>query len=66
MRIIIKTQRTKEMQTVWIFAVISAILGLGCISYNQENNVKHNILLGFVGYTLAVLVPVAIIGGFYF
>lgn len=51
---------------MWIVAVISAILGLGCISYNQENNVKHNILLGFIGYALAVLVPVAIIGGFYF
>ena len=51
---------------MWIFAVISAILGLGCISYNQENNVKHNILLGFIGYILAVLIPVAIIDVFYF
>lgn len=50
---------------MWIIAVISAILGLGCISYNQENNVKHNILLGLLGYTLAVLVPVAIVGAFY-
>lgn len=51
---------------MWIFAVISAIIGLGCISYNQENNVKHNILLGFAGYAFTVLVPIAIIGGFYF
>ena len=51
---------------MWIFAVISAIVGLGCISYNQEHDVKHNILLGFLGYALAVLVPVAIVGGFYF
>ena len=51
---------------MWIFAVISAILGLSCISYNREQEVKHNILLGFIGYTLAVLVPIAIIGAFYF
>ena len=50
---------------MWIFAVISAILGLVCIGYNQEHNVKHNILLGLVGYTLAVLIPVAIVGRFY-
>lgn len=51
---------------MWIFAVISIILGLGCINYNQEQEVKHNFLLGFIGYIFAVLVPVAIIGGFYF
>jgi hypothetical protein len=50
---------------MWIVAVISAILGLGCISYNQEHNVKHNILLGCLGYILVVLVPVAIVGAFY-
>ena len=51
---------------MWVIAIISAILGLGCISYNQENDVKHNILLGMLGYALAVLVPVAIGGIFYF
>ena len=39
---------------MWIFAVISIILGLGCINYNQEQEVKHNFLLGFIGYIFAV------------
>ena len=50
---------------MWIFAVISVILGLGCISYNQEHNVKHNILLGCLEHTLVALVPIVIIGTFY-
>lgn len=51
---------------MWIIAVVSVIFGLACISYNREQEVKHNILLGLLGYALTVLVPVAIGGIFYF
>ncbi len=50
---------------MWIIALVSFLIGLGCIDYNMNNEAKHNILLGFIGFILALPIPWIIIFEFY-
>ena len=43
-------------------AIISCLIGLFLIDYNQNNKAKHYILIAVVGYLLALIVPLGIIG----
>ena len=45
-----------------IIAVVSFLSGLFMIDYNQNNRVKHHILLGVVGYIFTLIIPLFIVG----
>ena len=49
-----------------ILAIISLLIGLFIIDYNQNNKAKHNLLLGVVGYVLVLVIPLALLGYKYF
>lgn len=49
-----------------IIAIISFVLGMGIIDGNMEEEFKHNFLMGFLGWVLAVIIPATIISIFYF
>ena len=49
-----------------ILALISLLFGLFIIDYNQNNETKHNLLLGIVGYVFALIIPLGLLGYKYF
>ena len=49
-----------------ILALISLLFGLFIIDYNQNNEAKHNLLLGVVGYVFALIIPLGLLGYKYF
>ena len=49
-----------------ILAIISLLIGLFIIDYNQNNKAKHNLLLGVVGYVFVLIIPLALLGYKYF
>ena len=54
------------IKMIIIFAIVSAIIGLGLIDYNQNHKTQHNILIGLGGYLFSVIIPLALIGWKYF
>ena len=47
---------------LWVLCFLSFALGMGLLVYNtMAENVKHNILIGSVGYVLAIAIPGAIL-----
>jgi hypothetical protein len=49
-----------------ILAIVSLLIGLFIIDYNQNNTTKHNLLLGVVGYVFVLIIPLGILGYKYF
>lgn len=43
-------------------AIVSCLIGLFLIDYNQNNKAKHYILIGIFGYVLTLIVPLGIVG----
>lgn len=54
-----------EIMTV-ILGIALFIMGFGLIDYNMENDVKHNIIIGFCGFGFAVIGFVLIVYRFIF
>jgi len=47
---------------LWCLCFLSWVIGWGLILYNTEaEEVKHNVLIGIVGYVFAVAIPGAIL-----
>lgn len=43
-------------------AFCSLMFGLYALDYNQNNKNKNYILIGIIGYILAIIIPLGIIG----
>lgn len=50
------------MKAILVFIVW--FVGLYAIDLNQETNQKHNFILGFIGFTCAVIIPIMFFASF--